>query len=558
MKTEYSIQRPQLTTAQNTLATHTSMNKTSQRKRRIESLTPALSRASTDDITFALTEVQNLDKKIQKINDHRRKIWKHKIDNNFYELEAIKNNSDLLRIKDKVRLTGGWESINLKKEIHKRRYFPVEQVATLMDSEQIKTQLNFRKQRNDKYQDLYSFATQNRDICLKNILIDLLKSERNTIAIKENEVSSALESANKTFNKDVKDFYAFTDHQKVAFHNIDLKLAEKIRINKGLMEEKRTSKIEYKSIQEEIEKTIRGIIQNKQYADFVHRVLGGSKEILNVDISHIDLMKKDKDIDKIIATIKSVFTFLIDPNYDPGLLKNPILLNNLFFQLEANIIKYIGLGEEIRNELYKLKQEHSAILKELEEKEQRHIKEYSSLLNDTVSKSYLNTINDDLNDELKTNRNFIVDLYDTLIQNDDDENTNNAPTTNDRLILFKLVKNKPSIEIIKEIFSLLDKKEQKINSNQDELIKMEIDCPEVLKKIVDKLKNKNKIQKWREGKEKMRLLEEQRNLKYQQRSNRYKLHGHITFPLPGILQKKKLSEKKKNIQNIGDYDMLYY
>lgn len=554
MRTEYAIQRPHLTSyVNNTFSTHTSLNKTTRMKKS-SPMTPALSKASTDDVTFALTEVSNLDKKIRKINDNRKKIWKHRVDNNFYETEAMHNHLELQQIKDRVRRTGGWETINLRREIDKKKYFPVEQVETLMASDHIKTQLNFRKQRNDKYQDLYTFAVQNRDICLKNILIELLQSECNTIAVKENEVSNALESANQAFNKDVKEFHAFTEHQKGVFHNIELKLTEKIRINKTLMEDKRSLTMEYKSIQEEIEKNIRGIIQNKQHADFVHTVLGGSPEILNADISHIDLMKKDRDIDKIISSIKKQFAFLNNPNYDPGVLQNPILLNNLFFQLEANIIKYINLGEDIRNDLYKLQLENNEILNDLEEKEKRHIKEYKSVLNDSVSKTPLITINDDLNEELRTNRKMIIELYDTLKGDDDEDDTNNDK----RNSIFKTIKNKQSIEIIKEIFSELDKKEHAINLHQEELSKMENESPDILKKIVDKNKNKNKIQKWREGKEKLRLFEEQKNLKYQQRSNRYKLRGQVTYPLPGILQKKKISEKQKHKQNVADYDMLFY
>ena len=81
----------------------------------------------------------------------------------------------------------------------------------------------------------------------------------------------------------------------------------------------------------------------------------------------------------------------------------------------------------------------------------------------------------------------------------------------------------------------------------------------IFKKFLDKKKNENKIEKYKEGKEKIRRLQEERNLKYLQRMNRYKVRGPIVFPPPWVLndsKKKREIERAKN--KIDENEMLYY
>jgi hypothetical protein len=81
----------------------------------------------------------------------------------------------------------------------------------------------------------------------------------------------------------------------------------------------------------------------------------------------------------------------------------------------------------------------------------------------------------------------------------------------------------------------------------------------MFKKFLDKKKNENKIEKYKEGKEKIRRLQEERNLKYLQRMNRYKVRGPIVFPPPWVLndsKKKREIERAKN--KIDENEMLYY
>ena len=81
---------------------------------------------------------------------------------------------------------------------------------------------------------------------------------------------------------------------------------------------------------------------------------------------------------------------------------------------------------------------------------------------------------------------------------------------------------------------------------------------EIFRKIIEKKKNENKMLKWKEGREMMRKLEDEKNLKYLQRQNRYKIHGPIVYPPPWVLKNKKMKKGQSEKDKINEKEMLYY
>ena len=55
---------------------------------------------------------------------------------------------------------------------------------------------------------------QNREICLKNFLIDLLKNERTSIAGKQEKLTRALNDSEKKLENDYKEFMLYMDNEK--------------------------------------------------------------------------------------------------------------------------------------------------------------------------------------------------------------------------------------------------------------------------------------------------------------------------------------------------------
>ena len=60
----------------------------------------------------------------------------------------------------------------------------------------------------------HAIMHNNREICLKNYLIDLLKNERTFINDKELAIQKALQESENGLEKDYRDFVEFMDEEK--------------------------------------------------------------------------------------------------------------------------------------------------------------------------------------------------------------------------------------------------------------------------------------------------------------------------------------------------------
>ena len=532
-------------------------NLTKAKKRKLTSLVknkPSFSSAETDDTFFALSEIKHMDHKISK-RINKCLIWKEKL-NNIYDDCTSKNKKDIENIRVGIRLYGLGDDFDLKSEIDKKKYFPIEKVEVINEAKDIminmkKSMLNEKKAYETFYNknriDLHTFVRQNREICKKNFVIDLLRNERNKIKTKEKEIIKALDDAQRIFLRDKEAFDEFTQNKKKQFRESDLFLEEAIRNNKMLMEQIRKHNSEVHSTEDEIERNIKGIILYKSYADFIHKLLG--KEKINVDINIIkkNLQNRDKDLSYIIKNVKKQFKFLLDSDEIPvhtEEINNPDLLTGLFFSLEGSIIQQMSTRDDIMKEKLKQRLEFDSEILSWQNK----LEEY---------KMQLNNLNTELEVEKigykKSNHQKILE-----------ESTNLVCEINEELTKSQNQKGikKPTADIIiKNTLGIIHKMEDNLTMLFSEMEKIQGDernPDETFKKIVEKVKIKNKIKKHQEGRETMMKLEEEKNLKYLQRMNRYKIRGPIVYPPPWVLKRKKGIEQKNLKNEENDEEMLYY
>ena len=532
-------------------------NLTKTKKRKLTSLVKnknSFSSAETDETFFALSEIKHMDHKISK-RINKCLIWKEKL-NNIYDDFTSKNKKDIENIRVGIRLYGLGDDFDLKSEIDKKKYFPVEKVEVINEAKDIminmkKRMFNEKKAYETFYNknriDLHTFVRQNREICKKNFVIDLLRKERNKIKTKEKEIIEALDDAQRIFVKDQEAFEEFTQNKKKYFRESDLFLEEAIRNNKMLMEQIRKHNSEVHSTEDEIERNIKGIILYKNYADFIHKLLG--KEKINVDVNIIkkNLQNRDKDLTHIIKNVKKQFKFLLDSDEIPVHLEeiyNPDLLTGLFFSLEGSIIQQLNTLDDIMKEKLKQRLEFDSEILSLKNK----LKEY---------KMQLNNLNKELEVEKigykKSNYQKILEETINLVYEINEELTKSQNQ--------KGIKKPTADIIIKNTLEIMHKMEDDLTMLFNEMEKIQGDeknPDEIFKKIVEKVKIKNKIKKHQEGREIMMKLDEEKNLKYLQRMNRYKIRGPIVYPPPWVLKTKKGIEKKNLKDEENDEEMLYY
>ena len=513
-----------------------------------------ISVAETDDTIFALSEIRHIDKLINK-RIKKNLIWKQKT-NNIYDVATSKNKKDIKEVRERVRHNLSGSNYKLKKSMFKNSYLPEEKFEIITDAQEIMNKIkgNMLKEKkvNKNFHffnriDLHTFTRQNRDICLKNIFINLIKDESNKIKTKEEQIQKALEEAKVDFNKDKEAFDEFKSYKKKSFKETEIQLDEAIKKNKVYMEEIKKINSELHSTKDEIDRNIRDIILYKNYADFVHQIIHKDENMEKVDMNKINLINKEKDIDITVKNILDEFSFLLDDyqfEYNEEL-NNPQILSNLFTTMESNIINTIDERDLILKERNKNKKKFEKELNNLRMKLESDKNELEKLNEEMNSQYIVNSPKRDFRKILDENEEYISIIYNELIKI-----TKQKKIIQNNNICYETLNTLHQIE--DELLVLFNEMD-KINE-----IEKEKGGDGIFKSIIDKVKFDNKIEKYLESKEIMRKIQEEKNRKYQQRMNRYKIRGPIRYPPPHVLQKNK-QINNININKKGDdIDMLYY
>ena len=266
-----------------------------------------------------------------------------------------------------------------------------------------------------------------------------------------------------------------------------------------------------------------------------------------VDMSKINLVNKEKNIDVLIKNILEEFSFLLNDYQFESFeeLNNPQILTTLFTTIESNIINCMEERDAILKERKRYKKEYDKELIFLENKVESDKKELESLYEEMNLLNNLSTPERDFRKNLEENEKHLSTIYNELIKiTKQKKNIQNSNITSETLNVLHQIEDKLLV-----LFDELDKiKENEKDKGGDGIFKA----------IIDKVKYDNKIEKYLESKEIMKKLEEEKNRKYQQRMNRYKIRGPIRFPPPWALQKNKESTKVKVDKKGNDDEMLYY
>ena len=133
----------------------------------------SFSSCETDDTFFALSEIKMMDKKIEK-RINKGLIWKEKLES-IYDICTSQNKKDIDKVRELIRGTDEEDkNFDLREEIDKKKYFPIEKVETINEAKKImnnfkNAMINEKKAYETFYNknriDLHTFVIQNREIC---------------------------------------------------------------------------------------------------------------------------------------------------------------------------------------------------------------------------------------------------------------------------------------------------------------------------------------------------------------------------------------------------------
>lgn len=513
-----------------------------------------IDKKQTDDDYFAMSQIKRIDNAIKK-RINKDIIWKEKTENK-YDIFTSKNRTDINNVKTRVRQNLSGVNFNLRKEVNKNNYFPVEHIETIQDAKKIirKIKNNIVQDRKvvKKYKhfniiDLHTFREQNRDICLRNILINIIKTESNKLKKKETIVGKALKEANDDFNKDKDNFEILTKNEISNFRMKEIKLDEAIKQNRVLIEEIKKRGSELRGTKDEAKKYIKDIILYIKYENFIKKIIAKEKDdnsnFTERKIPRFINIKNDKEFEIIIKNIiKEYYT----NSYDNKLILTkditPEMVNNLFNSMESNIINALEMRDLMIKEISDDKKKYENILDDLKLKVEQNKKELDIIMQERNLVYNLFTPNKDMKEIIEENEANIMILYKELSKYIKDKTF--IKTENLSLNTLRL------LHILEDkLINVLDKLNEITEKNEN---------TPLFQECIEKLKLENKREKQNSKKSLANKLIEEKHKKLQQRMLRFKVRGPIRFPPPWVINKSKKKKKITRDEKAENDEILFY
>ena len=553
-----------------------------QRRKANATLNKSASMTITDDLGFVKMQIDKINHSISREKEKVLKPWFRKLNNNIYVSNG-KTNHQIMR-----ELSKKYKSIRLNKDTNKinwskQFYFNKRQMNNIVDglkiSKKIKHKSELKKKVKEKGFFAKDFLSQTKDVSIDNLKINLIKSERDKVFIKENEYQKALEYEKKSINQDVEEFEKFKLEVKRRLKSDEITLIKLIQNNKALYEVYKKLSHEYKYIIEEIIRYIKIIINYKTYVDFIHKMLGGGSRVLNVNLNEYINYRNwsEKDLNKYIKNVlKELNIFIVELSLDEkavDILSDNNKIDIVFSIMEDNILKIVEEKEEFEKEEQKNMEEnmiaYNKLMKDYQNNKAKYdlyLKEYEYeklKLKDVTVESELEEYNSYINILLEEISNYI---------NNVDNNFYSSDYINKTLTSFNKTHMSSNVNLtgsenlifygnnVQKCINDLKLKEFMIENFINEIDKNINEDEKLVKKIMNEIKDEHKIENIKKEKKK---LEIQRTFKRQKIIDKIK---QITFkekykfkePIPFNILKDRKKKDEKKIPQTTQTNLLFY
>ena len=509
----------------------------------------------TDDLGFARNQVKQIDTRIKVNRDHSLKPWERSTNNNIYSCLDRKTKFIVRDTKKNVRTQ------NISYDWNKQDLFSQTEADDIKRSEvitkQIKTKYEIKYKHKVPNITASDFITTRNDTFLTNTMINLLKEEKKNIIKNGESYSNALKYEIKSLEKDIDKFNDFVIKTQKKNQESELLLLKAIADNKNLVELYKAQLQEYNSTIYEVYKHIKLIGNLKHYATFIHKLLGGDNDILHCDIPENLNFKefKNKDIfsltQNIIKSSKNILKN--DKLIDEFDLEDPITINNFdltFKMIEEKIMKVFIQKEKYISEMSELERK-TKLNEEVEQKKCDSLQQdYDNQKEELDSKILdINQVKSaEENELLKFFYELLIDIYSLLFgktQGLKDLKIENASDVYKSIV----------IPVEREI----TKKETSINKLSKVMENYSKENNALFTKILLRRKAENRALKLYNEKEQIKINDEIRNKKLNEKMRKIIIKGRYKYNLTNPPQTTKRSLNKVIKSDFdSDYWMLIY
>ncbi len=344
---------------------------------------------------------------------------------------------------------------------------------------------------------------------------------------------------------------------------MDKNLFDAGKVNRELADKKKKLNQENKQIMDELDRTVKMILNLKGYAIFVHNVLRETKlmkfksdiNILdNRGFDTIEIAHKDRDVEKLNEALIHEFSYIERQGVKdyPYFLNDHFRMIQEFMELEEKILKLMQSKQNFEKETEIIVIENRASLKEFESREKQVRREYEKLQSEKYKEV---KISKDLKISLESEKGneeimmMLRDLYYICVHGED----------YDYVMSHKRIKKKFNMDVREELTDKLKKIEFDVIDYIERLDKISKEDETEYKKVVHLRKEHIRNKKVTDQKNRGIALDIFRKKRAEERMHRIVVKGRNT--LEHILAGRE-EKKKKNYMNTskegGEINMLFY
>ena len=181
----------------------------------------------------------------------------------------------------------------------------------VFDSNQLLNKHNFKENDLNENDDMNAFISKNKEMCLNNLLIKILKKENKSLKENFDIRNKEVEKFKTSISKDEKDFELYSVKQKNLYYKTS-DLLNKIQTkNYNLIRIFYELRSKSKTLEDEIFKMIEQIESLRIYAQFVTRVLGGNDKLFEGEIIPDYENSNKPDIKILVKKVFDIFENLL-------------------------------------------------------------------------------------------------------------------------------------------------------------------------------------------------------------------------------------------------------
>lgn len=509
---------------------------------------------TSDDIGFALGQLQEIGNRISIRRNRGLKLWDKSKNNNIYT--SYENKSKML-IKARKENKNKSKSSDWKKQ----SIFNKTEISEIEESDEIIKNVKNKYELKYKYKDrdrtISDFVSTKNETFMANTMIRILKDRHSEMIKTQDDYSRSLRHEILLLDKDINKFDDLIMSNEKEKKEDEEILDKHIVKTKNLVNLYKMLLQEYNSTTHEIYKILMTMNEFQLYAKFIHKLLGGDNDILHCELIENMNFKdfKTYDIYSITQRVLKKTKNLLKTqekrdfkneihNFDLSFKDMEDKLVKLFFEKYEytteikDIIKEGGIIESKRKEKYDLlNDEYEKLLSELNES----IKEYNKI-----------SLTKEEEEIIKFNYALLIEIYSFLfpksgaMKNIKDLKVENA--------------NDLKSDIVSPIFSEIDNLEKRVNGLLKKMDNCSSENNELFQHYLNKRKNENRALKLLQEKNIIKMNEEIHAKKYNDKmrkiiiKNRYKYN--VRLPNKNI--KIKANKKVKTAINLDDLNYLYF